>query len=117
MPTQDEFNELLRSCTWEWTTDNGVNGYKVTASNGNSIFLPAAGYDGVEDQGYSGTYWTSSLSSTTTHAEFYYYDDSYSGMTTGGRIWGFSIRPVQAYGAADADTLHLIRLLLQSKMA
>lgn len=44
MPNQAEINELCDSCTWEWTTLNGVNGYKVTGPNGNSIFLPAAGY-------------------------------------------------------------------------
>ena len=107
MPTQDEFDELFRNCAWEWTTDNGVNGYKLTAKNGNSIFLPAAGYDGVSEQGYLGAYWTSSLGSVNTNAQLYYIDDSYAGMTPAGRVWGFSIRPVEAYGAADADTLML----------
>ena len=45
MPTKAEQEELLNNCTWTWTTQNGVNGYKVTSkTNGNSIFLPAAGY-------------------------------------------------------------------------
>lgn len=44
MPTEEEFEELLNECTWQWTTQEGVNGYKVTGKNGNSIFLPAAGY-------------------------------------------------------------------------
>ena len=43
MPTLDEQKELLNKCTWNWTTQNGVNGYKGTGPNGNSIFLPAAG--------------------------------------------------------------------------
>ena len=43
MPTMDEFQELLDKCTWEWAQINGMNGYKVTAENGNSIFIPAAG--------------------------------------------------------------------------
>ena len=37
-------DELRNSCTLTWTTQNGVNGYTVTGANGNSIFLPAAGY-------------------------------------------------------------------------
>ena len=41
MPTKDDMQELME-CTWEWTTLNGVNGYRVSG-NGNSIFLPAAG--------------------------------------------------------------------------
>lgn len=32
MPTVDEFNELIDSCTWTWTNRNGVNGYKVTGN-------------------------------------------------------------------------------------
>lgn len=43
MPTKDEIEELVNNCTWKWTTYNGVNGQLVTAPNGNSIFLPAAG--------------------------------------------------------------------------
>ena len=43
-PTKTELEELKNKCTWKWTTQNGVNGYKVTGPNGNSIFLPAAGY-------------------------------------------------------------------------
>lgn len=48
-----------------WTTQNGVNGYKVTSrTNGNSIFLPAAGVRGgsyLYDVGGCGGYWSSSL--------------------------------------------------------
>ena len=45
MPTDAELTELREQCTWTWTTQNGVNGYKVTSkSNGNSIFLLAAGF-------------------------------------------------------------------------
>ena len=64
MPTDDEFAELLKNCTWEWTTTNGVDGQKVTGPNGNSIFLPAAGY--LRDTSFKyadihGYYWSSSL--------------------------------------------------------
>jgi hypothetical protein len=41
-----------------------VNGYKVTGKNGNSIFLPAAGYRGGTDVVYVGTrgyYWSGTL--------------------------------------------------------
>lgn len=43
MPTEAELNDLRTKCTWTWTTQNGVNGFLVKR-NGNSIFLPAAGY-------------------------------------------------------------------------
>lgn len=43
MPTKAELNDLRTKCTWTWTTQNGVDGFLVKR-NGNSIFLPAAGY-------------------------------------------------------------------------
>ena len=64
MPTDAEMTELREKCTWTWTTQNGVNGYKVVGPNGNSIFLPAAGYMGISslnDAGSGGYYWSSSL--------------------------------------------------------
>ena len=59
MPTITEQQELIDNCTWTWTTQNGVNGYKVTGNNGNSIFLPAAGFRSGTDldlAGYDGEY-------------------------------------------------------------
>ena len=47
LPTTEEQEELRDNCKWEWTTQNGVEGYKVTSKKKgyteNSIFLPAAG--------------------------------------------------------------------------
>ena len=70
MPTMEEFDELVNpdNCTWEWTTQDGVNGYKVTGKKtGNSIFLPITGfrfYKDVQFRAISGIYWTSSLYTT-----------------------------------------------------
>ncbi len=64
MPTDAEWTELRENCTWTWTTKNGVNGYEVKGTNGNSIFLPAAGYrygGFLYDAGSDGSYWSSSL--------------------------------------------------------
>ena len=64
MPTTEEWQELRSECTWIWTTINRVKGYKVTAPNGNSIFLPAAGSyweDGYIQAGGRGDYWSSTL--------------------------------------------------------
>ena len=44
MPTKAEMEELIDNCTWTWITQSGVEGWKVTGPNGNSIFLPAAGH-------------------------------------------------------------------------
>ena len=64
MPTKAEFQELINRCTWTWTSYNGVNGYKVTGPNGNSIFFPAAGHRRDTELYYRGTdgsYWFGSL--------------------------------------------------------
>ena len=62
MPTDPEWIELRENCTWTWTTQNGVNGRLVTASNGNSIFLPVGGFvTSFDDVGSDGYYWSSSL--------------------------------------------------------
>ena len=67
MPTDAEWTELRTKCTWTWTTNyngTGVMGRIVTATNGNNIFLPAAGerYDtDLYDAGSYGYYLSSSL--------------------------------------------------------
>ena len=67
MPTREEMDELHDNCTWEWTTLNGVNGYRVTSKKqgytDRSIFLPAAGYkaNGRYQYGSNGNYWSRSL--------------------------------------------------------
>jgi formylglycine-generating enzyme required for sulfatase activity len=43
MPTKEERDELLDKCIWTWESVNGVEGFRATGPNGNSIFLPAAG--------------------------------------------------------------------------
>ncbi len=44
MPTHEQQRELVEQCTWKWTTRNGVYGQQGTGPNGNTIFLPAAGW-------------------------------------------------------------------------
>ena len=65
MPTGEEQDELREQCTWTWTTQNGVSGYKVRSnSNNHSIFLPAAGFrtDGDSHNiGSRGHYWSCTL--------------------------------------------------------
>ncbi|MEE0921210.1 MAG: hypothetical protein U0L47_01810 [Paludibacteraceae bacterium] len=99
MPTSAEQNELRNNCTWTWTTQNGVYGYKVTSKkNGNSIFLPAAGYrldSSLNDAG-SGGYWSSSLYTDYPYDAWNVYFHSGSVYRNGddGRECGFSVRPV-----------------------
>lgn len=101
MPTDAELTELREQCTWTWTSQNGVNGYKVTSkSNGNSIFLPAAASyrDDSSSLNYAGRYgyyWSNSLyASNQYHAWYVHF---YSGDVLRdyhNRCYGYTIRPV-----------------------
>jgi uncharacterized repeat protein (TIGR02543 family) len=98
MPTMDEQKDLLNMCTWTWTTQNGVKGYKVTGPNGNSIFLPAAGYrDGekVYGRGVNGFCWSSSLNSgySSDASSLYFISGGYYCYDYN-RYYGRSVRPV-----------------------
>ena len=98
MPTDAELTELREQCTWTWTTQNGVNGYKVTGSNGNSIFLPAAGYrydSSFSRAGSIGDYWSSSLN--TAYPDYAYvfgFNSGHVGRSHNSRYFGHSVRPV-----------------------
>lgn len=98
MPTSEEMNELLNNCTHEWTTLNGVNGRLFTGPNGNSIFLPAAGYRIGDDPGItsSGYYWTSSLDTEYPYGALILCIDSDDfGVVFNARYNGMSVRPVR----------------------
>ena len=61
MPTSEELSELVTMCEWTLGTQNGVKGYTVTGPNGNSIFLPLAGYrigNEIVGAGQNGFYWS-----------------------------------------------------------
>ena len=70
IPTAEEFEELIKKCKWTLETVGGHSGYTVTGPNGNSIFLPFAGFkneDGFLESGKGGYYWS---------ANIYEYDNS-----------------------------------------
>ena len=99
MPTDDEWTELRVQCTWTWTTQNGINGYRVTSkTNSNSIFLPAAGYRYDADLGNVGSYgyyWSSSLRENyPNYAWSLYFGSDFVGGDVNYRSRGQSVRPV-----------------------
>ena len=64
MPSLEQIKELCNHCTWQWTQRNGVNGQLVTGPNGNTMFLPAAGYrwkESLNDAGSRSIYWSRML--------------------------------------------------------
>lgn len=107
MPTVDEMQELIDNCSWAWTELNVVGGgYVITSNiNGNSIFLPAAGYQydtTIMHRWAMGEYRSSSLSdhsgSFTYGFKFYAKDyrgnEDYSIDEFQRRDYGCSVRPV-----------------------
>ena len=109
-PTKADFEELLSECTWART----YGGFTVTGQNGNSIFLPAAGYmigtdrlsDGVTG---AGLYATSTLFSNNDHCEsLYFYSDAHFNNEGFSRDSGLSIRPVYKDLSKDYLTFHIL---------
>ena len=97
MPTYDEMKELVDECTWTWVTNSYINGYLVESSNGNSIFLPAAGVamkTGEYGKGDDGYYWTSTPKDDDEKAyDLFLYDTGYA-VLTAYRYYGYQVRPV-----------------------
>ena len=94
LPSKEDFAELKSECKWSWTG----SGMKVTGPNGNSIYLPAAGYrtsDGdMNYVGSYGNYWSSTPDGSEYAWRLYFlsggvYMDYYN------RSYGRSVRLVQ----------------------
>ncbi len=101
MPTEEDWQELLDNTTNTCTTQNGVSGILFTASNGNSLFLPAAGYRYYSDlynAGSSGDYWSSSLSTDypSDAWDFEFDSGGYVVLYYFNRYFGFTVRPVRS---------------------
>ena len=108
MPTKAECEELLAGTTTRWVENynniEGLNGRVFTSKvNGNTLFMPAAGYyDGsrIDNIGFDGSFWSSSLELDAPDCAYFlvYYADSVGeniiAVSAGGRDEGFSIRPV-----------------------
>lgn len=106
IPTKKEYNELIDNCIWSWTTiylneskTDSINGYKITGVNGNSIFLPAAGYygeHGLKNRNKAGYYWSATLFDfVECYSAYYHYSNKdQSSLKYGNRYYGTPIRPV-----------------------
>ena len=102
MPSKDDFEELCNSeyTTQVFTTQNGVNGLLITSlSNGNTLFLPAAGY-GIDTSlgyvGYYGYYWSGSYGDSSSAYDLYFSSDgSVNPSHDNNRDGGWTVRAVQ----------------------
>ena len=103
MPTQADFEELLKYTTQEAEYIDGVyKGYRISSkTNGANIILPATGYKNgaaetaAVDTDY-GYYWTSTVSAenNTNAACFKFYSVKVYGVETQGRPYGCAVRAV-----------------------
>ena len=98
MPTKKEFQELKDQCIWTWTSQGGHSGYRVTSkTNGNSIFLPAAGWRSGKSLYYvgsNGLYWSAGPYSNTYGCSLYFFSSYVNPQSNYYRAYGFSVRPV-----------------------
>lgn len=97
MPTRDEFNELLSSCSLKWTEVDAVSGLELTSlKTGATIFLPAVGEcteKGFYGYGNNGAYWSSGDISGS-NAAYLGISNKESNVYFGQRYSGYSVRPV-----------------------
>ena len=105
LPTEEEFNELITNCTFEWTSIGRRYGVKITSrTNGNYIFLPASG---VHESRYAESIYPTALNETacywsSTPARSNYHHKAYGIklnktmiiVLSHTRFYGYSIRPV-----------------------
>ena len=108
IPSEDEWRELFQSTTHVWTIQNGVYGCHFAALNGNTLFLPAAGYrrhDEIVDN-CKGNYWSCSL--YVKHWPEYAWEFCFDSLSVGnhrmfytGRHYGRSIRCVCATSSSS----------------
>ena len=101
MPTDAEWEELRKNCTWTLSEQGGQIGYIATSKiNGNSIFIPVAGFrsGGNVVLEYIGAYWSSSLNESKQSCAYGLYinkdEDRVGKYSNSCREYGFLIRPV-----------------------
>lgn len=100
MPTKADLEELTANTTSVWETLNGVNGRRFTSkTNGNSIFVPAAGNcdnGSVKHVGSNVYVWSSSLyESLSRNAWYLLFNSDNAGMSTNYRCNGLTVRAVK----------------------
>lgn len=100
MPSKEQVSELSWKCQKKKMTLNGVNGWKLTGPNGNSIFLPLAGCrkgTALDSVGVWGYYWSRTLrTDVPINAEgMVFVEDGVTYWRGANRYSGRSIRPIR----------------------
>lgn len=100
IPTKSDFEELIANTNSTWETLNGVNGRRFTSkTNGNSIFVPAAGNcsnGSADNVGSNGNLWSSSINeSFPINGWLLNLNSDNVNMFNEKRYNGLTVRPVQ----------------------
>ena len=96
MPSMYEATELLTLCTWTKETVNGMEVYRVTGPNGNSIIIPIVGRKRQDDD-YKTRLELAIGESPSKTSEYCYSITPIAGILkvdTMFKAWGLNIRPV-----------------------
>ena len=117
-PTKEQWIELMENCTWSKMNVDGRDGVLVRSKkNGKFIFLPAAGrfQNGMQAGDYC-QYMTATLATTSLYDCFLLNINPrlpFSVGNTGGRFYGYPVRPVctgaATSAAMDKDAFDLVR--------
>ena len=95
IPTADEWMELCTRCRWEFCALNGVNGYKITGPNNNTIFLPASdepvGKSKKKREMTACYYWSANLSQKIEEAILFFAPDNRPAPQKGGGVTGSAV--------------------------
>ena len=123
MPSSEQCAELsnYRYTTTTWTTLNGVEGAKITSkSNGNSIFLPAAGFRSetrLRYAGDSGEYWSRSVhSGDINYARGLIVEFGDSDTYLNYRHLGLNVRPVRVKESIAVSNIEMSKTELSVKV-
>lgn len=99
LPTKEHFQELLDNTDREWTTINGVKGYKFMKKTDHSVyvFFPAAGYysdTSLRNRNTVGDYWPSSYYDDSSAYSFFFSSSNVLTNSSTSRSQGYSVRAI-----------------------
>ena len=101
MPTRKQWDELYNWTTVQKAMQNGHSGLLFTGSNGEALFLPAAGDrwgDELRKVGSYGYYWSSSLYAIVPNGAWSFGFGSVDCIGCNGRCGGLSVRAMRSSG-------------------
>ena len=99
-PSDKQWKELNDNTTSTWTIQNGVKGMSFIGSNGNTLFLPAAGYYDEHGHMYSGRlgkYWScTAIKEVPNYCRSFGFASEFGNTDSSERSQGLSVRSVRS---------------------